>query len=271
MPRARPRSRPSGQATRRGVTRRPEWRHERPRGRGSASSSSPRARRCRCSGSGRGRPGAGAPRGGPHWLEIGYRVSTRRRCTETSEILGVPRGERRAMGGVFVTTKLPQSTPRVNGQRLRRASRLSGRFVVLWLIHWPPGGRARPDVWERSWNCRPTGRTRRRGEQLQPPTDRRARAGDGAAPGRQPDRVEPGAVRPGRPRGHRRRGVRLEGYSPLRTMNLRDPRLVQSRRSTASLRRRSCSAGTSSTRSSRSRSRRTPSASPRTPRSSTSS
>ena len=27
--------------------------------------------------------------------------------------------------------------------------------------------------------------------------------------------------------GHRRRGVQLEGYSPLRTTNLRDPRLVR--------------------------------------------
>jgi diketogulonate reductase-like aldo/keto reductase len=27
--------------------------------------------------------------------------------------------------------------------------------------------------------------------------------------------------------GHRRRAVQLEGYSPLRTMNLRDSRLVQ--------------------------------------------
>ena len=59
--------------------------------------------------------------------------------------------------------------------------------------------------------------------------------------------------------GHRRRGVQLEGYSPLKTMNLRDPRLVADRgASTASPRRRSSSAGTSSTGSSRSRSRRTP-------------
>ena len=27
--------------------------------------------------------------------------------------------------------------------------------------------------------------------------------------------------------GHRRRAVQLEGYSPLKTMNLRDPRVVQ--------------------------------------------
>ena len=27
--------------------------------------------------------------------------------------------------------------------------------------------------------------------------------------------------------GHRRRGVQLEGYSPLKTMRLRDPRLAR--------------------------------------------
>ncbi len=53
------------------------------------------------------------------------------------------------------------------------------------------------------------------------------RAGDGPPPRCGPGRVEPGLFDRDVLEGHRRRGVQLEGYSPLRHTNLRDPRLVE--------------------------------------------
>jgi diketogulonate reductase-like aldo/keto reductase len=136
---------------------------------------------------------------------------------------GVPRAE------LFVTTKLPQGNAGRERETLDESLAALGLdHVDLWLIHWPPGGRARPDVWERLLELQTEGLARDVGvsnyslRQIDELTE---------ATGRLPavNQIEwgPGLFDRGVLDGHRRRGVQLEGYSPLRTTNLRDARLVR--------------------------------------------
>jgi 2,5-diketo-D-gluconate reductase A len=136
---------------------------------------------------------------------------------------GVPRAD------VFVTTKLPQGNAGRERETLDESlAALGVDHVDLWLIHWPPGGRARPDVWERLLELQAEGLTREVGvsnyslrqiDELTDATDR--------VPAVNQIEWGPALFDRGVLDGHRRRGVQLEGYSPLRTTNLRDPRLVR--------------------------------------------
>ena len=163
-------------------------------------------------------------------LEVGYRhIDTATMYGNEKQIgqavaeSGVPRAE------VFVTTKLPQS--RAGRERETLAESLAAlrfEYVDLWLIHWPPGGKARPDVWERLLELQAEGITREVGvsnysvqqlDELHRATDR--------LPVINQIEWSPALFDRDVLEEHRRRAVQLEGYSPLKTMNLRDPRLVQ--------------------------------------------
>ncbi len=135
---------------------------------------------------------------------------------------GVPREE------IFVTTKLPPS--RAGRERATLEDSLDALgfgYVDLWLIHWPPGG-ARPDVWERLLELQAEGLAREVGvsnysiRQL----DELERA-TGRLPAVNQIEWSPALFDRNVLEGHRDRGVQLEGYSPLRTVNLRDPQLVE--------------------------------------------
>jgi diketogulonate reductase-like aldo/keto reductase len=163
-------------------------------------------------------------------LELGYRhVDTATMYGNEREVgqaiaeSGVPRDE------VFVTTKLPQGNAGRERVTLEASlAALGVEHVDLWLIHWPPGGRARPDVWERLLELQAEGLARdvgvsnyslRQIDELE------------AATGRVPavNQIEwsPPLFDRNVLEGHRDRGVQLEGYSPLRATNLRDRRLAQ--------------------------------------------
>ena len=163
-------------------------------------------------------------------LEVGYRhIDTATMYGNESQIgqaiaeSGVPRAE------LFVTTKLPQShTGRERMTLEESLAALGIDHVDLWLIHWPPGGRARPDVWERLLDAQADGLAGEVGvsnyslQQI----DELERAA-----GRLPavNQIEWGPTLFDRELldAHRRRGVQLEGYSPLNTTKLRDPHLVE--------------------------------------------
>ena len=179
------------------------------------------------------------------------------------------RGERRAARGGLPDDEAAAG-PRGTGtrRRSRRASHALGvEYVDLWLIHWPPGGRARPDVWERLLELQAEGLARdvgvsnyslRQIDELERAT--------GRLPAVNQIEWSPALfdARRARRAPPPRRAAR--GLQP--TQDDEPPRpstRARSRMSTASPRRRSSSAGTSSTGSWRSRSPRTPSASPRTP------
>ena len=136
---------------------------------------------------------------------------------------GLPRSE------VFVTTKLPPS--HAGSERATLVASLDAlglEHVDLWLIHWPPDGEARPDVWERFLELQGEGLARAVGvsnyslaqiDELQRATS--------VLPAVNQIEWSPSLHDAETYRGHRERGVQLEGYSPLKTTNLRDPRLVR--------------------------------------------
>lgn len=163
-------------------------------------------------------------------LELGYRhVDTARAYRNEEQVgraiaeSGVPRDE------VFVTTKMwPDSAGRERSELEDSLAALGLERVDLWLIHWPPAGRARPDIWGRFLEAEADGLARAVGvsnysvAQLDE-LDR--------ATGRLPsvNQIEwgPALYSEATAAAHEKRRVQLEGYSPLKTTNLADPRLVQ--------------------------------------------
>lgn len=175
----------------------------------------------------RGRGAADAVR---RALEVGYRL------VDTATMYGNERDVGRAIAGsgvpraeICVTTKLPQGNAGRERATLEASLAALGLdYVDLWLIHWPPGGRARPDVWERLLELQAEGLARDVGvsNYSLAQIDELERAA-GRLPAVNQVEWSPALFDPSVLEGHRRRGVQLEGYSPLRRTNLRDPRLVK--------------------------------------------
>jgi len=163
-------------------------------------------------------------------LEVGYRhIDTATMYANEAEVgqavahSGLPRSE------IFVTTKLPPS--RAGHERATLSASLDALgfdYVDLWLIHWPPSGGARPDVWERLLELQAEGLAREVGvsnysvRQI----DELERA-TGRLPAVNQIEWSPALFDRDVLEAHRSRRVQLEGYSPLKTMNLRDRRLAQ--------------------------------------------
>jgi len=136
---------------------------------------------------------------------------------------GVPRGQ------VFVTTKLPPQRAGAASATLDASRReLKLDSVDLWLIHWPPGGRAAPEVWREFLAARHTGRARAVGvsnygigeiDELN--------AATGEKPAVNQIRFGPSLYDPKLIAQHAERGVVVEGYSPFKTTDLHDPVLTR--------------------------------------------
>mgnify|MGYP001458672434 CR=1 FL=1 len=174
--------------------------------------------------------GRSAHQGVRRALAIGYRrIDTATMYGNEDQIgravadSGVPRA------AVVITTKLPPGNAGRERATIEASLRaLSTEYVDLWLIHWPPGGRARPDIWERFLEIQRAGLTRAVGvsnyglaqiDELERTT--------GQLPSVNQIEWSPALFDEQILLGHRQRGVQLEGYSPLKTSNLRDPRLVR--------------------------------------------
>jgi diketogulonate reductase-like aldo/keto reductase len=163
-------------------------------------------------------------------LEIGYRhIDTATMYGNEVQIgravadSGVPRE------AVFITTKLPPGNVGREPATIEASLRaLSLEHVDLWLIHWPPGGRARPDVWDRLLEIQRAGLARAVGvsNYSLAQIDELERA-TGQRPVVNQIEWSPALFDEQILLGHRQRGVQLEGYSPLKTTNLRHPRLVR--------------------------------------------
>jgi diketogulonate reductase-like aldo/keto reductase len=130
---------------------------------------------------------------------------------------------------VFITTKMPPGNAGRERATIEASLRaLSVEYVDLWLIHWPPGGRARPDTWERFLEIQRAGLAGAVGvsnyslaqiDELEHAT--------GQLPSVNQIEWSPALFDEQILLGHRQRGVQLEGYSPLKTADLRHPRLVR--------------------------------------------
>jgi diketogulonate reductase-like aldo/keto reductase len=163
-------------------------------------------------------------------LEVGYRHVDTATAYGNEEQVGqaVARsGVRRE--DIFVTTKLPPSRAGRERETLEASlNALALDYVDLWLIHWPPSGGARPDVWERLLELRAEALTREVGvsNYSVPQLDDLQRA-TGQLPAVNQIEWSPPLFNLGLLEAHRRRSVQLEGYSPLLNIDLRDPRLVR--------------------------------------------
>ena len=136
---------------------------------------------------------------------------------------GVPRDE------VFITTKLPSGN--AGRERETIAASLEALGVDrldLWLVHWPPGGQARPKTWERFVDARAGGLARAIGvsnydiAQIDELVD-----ATGVTPAVNQIRWSPARYDADLVAAHRERGVTIEGYSPFLSTDLNDRVLVE--------------------------------------------
>ncbi|MFL6026861.1 MAG: aldo/keto reductase [Friedmanniella sp.] len=130
---------------------------------------------------------------------------------------------------VFLTTKLPPERAGRERQTLEESlTRLGVDHVDLWLVHWPPDGRASPHVWEEFIRAQEDGLATSIGvsnysvEQIDELTE-----ATGVTPAVNQIRWGPGLYDPETVQGLRERGVVLEGYSPLKATDLDDPTLKE--------------------------------------------
>jgi diketogulonate reductase-like aldo/keto reductase len=126
---------------------------------------------------------------------------------------------------VFVTTKLPPgSVGRARATIAESLRALGTGHVDLWLVHWPPRGRASVQVWQdflairNEGLCRAVGVSNYSIRQI----DELAEAtGEWPAVNQipwNPSRYDPDLLA-----AHAKRGVAVEGYSPLKGTRLGDP------------------------------------------------
>jgi 2,5-diketo-D-gluconate reductase A len=163
-------------------------------------------------------------------LEVGYRhIDTATMYRNEREVgravrdSGVPREQ------VFITTKLPPGAAGRERRTLDNSLRALGMdHVDLWLVHWPPRGRALVSIWKELLAVRDQGLARAVGvsnyslAQLD-----ELIAVTGAAPQVNQIPWAPTRYDAALLGEHRRRGVVLEGYSPFKNTNLRHPLLVE--------------------------------------------
>jgi 2,5-diketo-D-gluconate reductase A len=129
---------------------------------------------------------------------------------------------------VFVTTKLPPAHAgrerRTLGESL---TKLGLDYVDLWLVHWPPNGQAAPRVWQQFIRAQQEGLAKAIGV-----SNYSLRQIDelihvtGVVPQVNQIRWGPSLYDPAMVSGLQQRGVVLEGYSPFKVSNLKDPTLV---------------------------------------------
>lgn len=158
-------------------------------------------------------------------LDAGYRH------IDTATMYGNEAEVGRALGDsgldrkdVFITTKLPSSSVGRERDTLAASLRALGTgYVDLWLVHWPPGGRASPRVWQEMLAARERGLARAVGVsnystgQLDELID-----ATGEAPVVNQIPWSPYQYDPEVLAQSKERKVVVEGYSPLKGTNLRD-------------------------------------------------
>ena len=171
----------------------------------------------------------GARQAAAHALEAGYRH------IDTATMYRNEEGIGKALGSagldresVFVTTKLP---PQHAGRERRTLqdslTKLRLDYVDLWLVHWPPHGQASPQVWEQLVKARQDSLAMAIGVSNYSlgQIDELTKA-TGVTPQVNQIRWGPALYEPDMVSGLEQRGVVLEGYSPFKVSNLRDPTLV---------------------------------------------
>ncbi|GAA5188306.1 aldo/keto reductase [Rugosimonospora acidiphila] len=163
-------------------------------------------------------------------LESGYRhIDTATNYGNEQEVGRALRDTGLARGEVFITTKAPPSAAGREREAITASLNALGvDYVDLWLVHWPPAGRAAPPMWREFLAVRDRGLVRAIGvsnyrtDQI----DELIEA-TGQPPAVNQIPWSPAQHDPGRLADSRDRGVVVEGYSPLKGTHLRDRLLVE--------------------------------------------
>jgi 2,5-diketo-D-gluconate reductase A len=163
-------------------------------------------------------------------LQAGYRhVDTATMYANESEVGHALRDSGLPRQDVFLTTKLRAADAGRVREILSSSLRALGTdHLDLWLVHWPPRGGVSVSAWREMLALRDEGLTRAVGVSnysLALIDDLVKTTGEAPAVNQihwNPRRYDAGLLQ-----GLRQRGVVVEGYSPLKDTNLKDPVLTE--------------------------------------------
>lgn len=159
-------------------------------------------------------------------LDVGYRhVDTATAYGNEDKVGAAIRDSGLDRDNVFVTTKCPPENVGRELATLDESLKALGLdYVDLWLVHWPPGGEARPETWQQFVAANEAGKARSIGVSNYSPAqiDELVEA-TGQVPAVNQIPWSPWLYDSGLASAHRERGVALEGYSPLKRSNLDEP------------------------------------------------
>jgi 2,5-diketo-D-gluconate reductase A len=163
-------------------------------------------------------------------LEVGYRhIDAATMYGNEAEVGQALRDSGIDRRDLFVTTKLPPGNGGRERETLAASLRALGtEYVDLWLVHWPPRGRAAPRTWQAFLAAREQGLARAVGVSnygLDEIDELISATGQAPAVNQIP--WSPFRHNPRLLAGHRERGVVVAGYSPLKGTNLRDATLAK--------------------------------------------
>jgi diketogulonate reductase-like aldo/keto reductase len=163
-------------------------------------------------------------------LDAGYRhIDTATMYGNENEVGRALRDSGLDRRDVFVTTKLPPNAAGRERETIAASLRALGvDYVDLWLVHWPPAGRAAPPMWREFLTIRDKGMVRAIGVSNYR-TDQidELITATGQPPAINQIPWSPAQHDPDRLAQSRDRGVVIEGYSPLKGTHLRDRVLVE--------------------------------------------
>lgn len=163
-------------------------------------------------------------------LDAGYRhIDTATMYRNEAEIGRAVHDSDVAREDVLITTKMwPDDADRAHAALTTSLRELEMDYVDLWLVHWPPGGAARPDTWNEFIAARSAGKARAIGvsnydvAQIDELT---ARTGVTPAVNQLP--WSPSEHNAGFVDDMTERSIVVEGYSPLKRTNLDNPALAE--------------------------------------------
>jgi diketogulonate reductase-like aldo/keto reductase len=163
-------------------------------------------------------------------LEAGYRhVDTATMYRNEVQVGRAVRDSGVGRENVFITTKMPPGNAGRERQTIETSLRaLDTEYVDLWLVHWPPRGRAQPPSWEQFLEIADRGLAKAVGVSNYSTSQLDELIGaTGVAPAVNQIEWGPSLYDARVVAGHRSREVVLEGYSPFKTTNLRHPTLTR--------------------------------------------
>ena len=161
-----------------------------------------------------------------HALQVGYRhIDTATIYGNEADVGRAVRDSGLSRTDVFITTKIPPERAGRERDTLSASLRaLRTEYVDLWLVHWPPGGQGRPDMWRALVAARRDGLARAVGvSNYSTAQIDELIAASGETPAVNQIPWSPWDHDPTRLADSRARGVVVEGYSPFKRSKLRDP------------------------------------------------